>query len=180
MKIKISKIPLKFDPRVTWENLILSREHLSIEIWSSRHMGEFDPLSRTSVCLCKIIQWSHFINENTFSKTDKKLSKWKIYSHTVPDRRNLTENAALNAFLKRSNSRSLPVPFAFPFRSVRVPFAFQFKMKCKLRERVPSNTFVSSLVCPLCDFRVSERWAALVLRETTHCKFTSTKKMFTK
>ena len=39
-------------------------------------MGEFDPLSRTSVCLCKITQWSHFINENT-TKTDKKLSQMK-------------------------------------------------------------------------------------------------------
>ena len=44
---------------------------------------------------------------------------------TVPDRRNLTENAALNAFLKRSNSRSFPVPFAFHSRSVRVPFPFR-------------------------------------------------------
>ena len=38
----------------------------------------------------------------------------KIEIHTVPDRRNLTENAALNAFLKRSALRSLSVPLAFP------------------------------------------------------------------
>ena len=30
MKVKISKIQMKFDPRVTWENLILSREHLFV------------------------------------------------------------------------------------------------------------------------------------------------------
>ena len=31
----------------------------------SSHMDEFDPLSRKSVCLCKMTQRSHFINENT-------------------------------------------------------------------------------------------------------------------
>ena len=31
----------------------------------SSHMGEFDPPSRKSVCLCKITQRSHFIKENT-------------------------------------------------------------------------------------------------------------------
>ena len=49
-------------------------------------------------------------------------------------------------------------------------------MKCKLRERVPSNTFVSSLVCHYATFVCRKDGQALVLRETTHCKFTSTKK----
>ena len=36
--------------------------------------------------------------------------KKKLIYGTVRDRRNLTENAALNAFLKRSALRSLDVP----------------------------------------------------------------------
>ena len=52
MKVKISKIPMKFDPRVTWENLILTREHLFV--YAKEHSG------RTSSMKIQ-------------SKTDKKL-----------------------------------------------------------------------------------------------------------
>ena len=51
---------MKFDPRVT---------------------SEFDPLSRTSVCLCKITQWSHFINENTKKNRQKAFPNEK-FIHT--------------------------------------------------------------------------------------------------
>ena len=43
-------------------------------------MGEFDPPSRKSVCLCKITQRSHFINEIQ-SKTDEKLSQNENFIH---------------------------------------------------------------------------------------------------
>ena len=57
-----------------------------------------------------------------FGKENSSLDATDFYTgDTVPDRRNLTENAVLNAFLKRSNSRSLPIPFAFPSRSFCVP-----------------------------------------------------------
>ena len=43
-------------------------------------MEEFDPLSRTSVCLCKITQWSHFINENTKKNRQKSFPNENLFT----------------------------------------------------------------------------------------------------
>ena len=45
---------------------VLEERGISADVLQlSSHMGEFDPPSRKSVCLCKITQRSHFIKENT-------------------------------------------------------------------------------------------------------------------
>ena len=45
---------------------VLEERGISADVLQfSSHMGKFDPPSRKSVCLCKITQRSHFINENT-------------------------------------------------------------------------------------------------------------------
>ena len=95
---------------------------------------------------------------------------------TVPDRRNLTENAVLNAFLKRSALRSLSVPLAFPKRS---------SLKWNARERVQliifRNAFLLTLLCTVWsaqkDIRVARKdGQTLALCEITDCKFASTQK----
>ena len=90
---------------------------------------------------------------------------------TVPDRRNLTENAAVNAFLKRSALHSLSIPFAFlkrsPLRSLSIPVTRSLS--------VPVTRSLLGYFCPV--LYISEKHGFLVVTQTN--KNVGREEMFT-